>query len=375
MSVDLLKRFISFPTVSRDPITEFASELAERSEKLGGTVQQFHTNENKQNVVVQFGNSDEDGLGLCGHMDVVPIDGQNWTVDPFQGTVVNGRIVGRGSCDMKAFFAAVYSILERLQIHKMRRGITLIWTHDEEVGCVGASHLPKQIGNSILPKHIIIGEPTDQKIFHHHGGHCTIEFVIKGQPAHSSKPHLGVSASVWMYELWSCIREWQVWLSEHPSPITNTPPITNISQLNCGTAVNIIPEHGFLQIGLRPMPGHKTTVLLQNLRERIHELNCTAKESGAMIKMNIIQSAPPLFTPIPTELSNAIKLVNPNTQCEGAPFATDGGCLAEMGCTPLIWGPGSIDVAHQANEHVKIESLLNYEHQLETLIRQWCFHQ
>ena len=88
--------------------------------------------------------------------------------------------------------------------------------------------------------------------------------------------------------------------------------------------------------------------------------------------MNIVQSAPPLYTPVPNKLSQAILQVDPTSECAGAPFATDGGCLAEMGTSPLIWGPGSIDVAHQPNEHVKIDSLLTYEHQLESLIRLWC---
>ena len=125
MSVELLKRFISFPTVSRDPVTIFANELVERSEKLGGTVEQFHTSETKQNVVVQFGPLDSDGLGLCGHMDVVPVDGQDWRVDPFEGVIENGTIVGRGACDMKAFFAAVYSILERLPLNQLHKGIIM----------------------------------------------------------------------------------------------------------------------------------------------------------------------------------------------------------------------------------------------------------
>ena len=111
--------------------------------------------------------------------------------------------------------------------------------------------------------------------------HCTIEFSIKGHPAHSSKPHLGVSASNWLYEVWDCIRNWQVWLEQKPSPITSTPAISQVAQLNCGAAVNIIPEHGFIQVGLRPMPGHNTGELVQNLQDRIQKLQVSAVENGA----------------------------------------------------------------------------------------------
>jgi acetylornithine deacetylase len=373
MSVDLLQRFIAFPTVSRDPLDQFATELAERAESLGGRIHQFKTSEHKHNVVAHFGPEDTDGLGLSGHMDVVPVDGQNWSVNPFGHTIDNGRIIGRGACDMKGFIANVYTVLPRLDLSKLRKGLTLIWTHDEELGCMGASHLQHQAADLVLPQQMLIGEPTSGVIFHHHGGHTTIEFSVLGYPAHSSKPHLGKSASNWLFEIWSTVREWDAWLQSQPSPITGVTPITNVAQLSSGTAVNIIPEHAWMQVGLRPMPGHQVQPLIAELQQRVQIIQKTAQESGVRIEMNIIQSAPPMFTNVPNDLSKAIQQQQPSAKCTGAPFATDGGCLAEMGCEPLIWGPGSIDVAHQANEYVRIEELLQYEHQLESLIRQWCF--
>lgn len=372
MSVDLLQHFISFPTVSRDPLDQFATELAERAESLGGRIHQFETSEHKHNVVAHFGPEGIDGLGLSGHMDVVPVDGQDWSVNPFGHTIEHGRIIGRGACDMKGFIANVYAILPRINLNKLKKGLTLIWTHDEELGCLGASHLQHQAAELTLPKQVLIGEPTSGVIFHHHGGHTTIEFTVLGHPAHSSKPHLGKSASTWLFEVWGAVREWERWLQSQPSPITDTVPITNVAQISSGTAVNIIPEHAWIQVGLRPMPGHQVEPLIINLEHRIKAIQKVANESGVRIQMRVIQSAPPLFTNVPNELSTAIQRQHPSAECIGAPFATDGGCLAEMGCEPLIWGPGSIDVAHQANEYVRIDELLQYEQQLESLIRQWC---
>lgn len=371
-TIELLQRFIQFPTISNQPILEFAGELAERAEKLGGVVHRFETSATKQNIVVQIGPQGPDALGLSGHMDVVPVEGQAWRMDPFGGIVDDGHVWGRGACDMKSFFATVYSILERFPVNKMHRGLTLMWTHDEELGCIGASQLIEQCKNLELPTNTLIGEPTSQQIFHHHGGHCTLEVTIKGFPGHSSKPHLGVSATYWLFEAWGVVREWEAWMNTQVSDIVGTAPILNVAQIHAGSAINIIPEHGKMRLGLRPMPGHDYNILIRNLQERLVDVQNMAKEAGATIALDIIQTAAPLYTPLPTLLEEAIQSTCPNTPCLGAPFATDGGCLAEMGTQPLIWGPGSIDVAHQPNECVKIEELNQYEHALESILRMWC---
>ena len=371
-TVELLQRFIQSPTVSSQPIVSFASEMAERGESVGGIVHRYETSSTKQNIVVQIGPQSSDALGLSGHMDVVPVDGQDWTMDPFAGIVKEGAVWGRGACDMKAFIATVYSILERFPVEKMQRGLMLMWTHDEEVGCVGASHLQHQCKHLSMPSNTLIGEPTSQQIFHHHGGHCTLEIIVKGFPAHSSKPYLGISATQWLYDAWTIVREWETWMKTQPSTVAQATPILNVAQIEAGSAINIIPEHGKIRLGLRPMPGHNHTLLIDNLKQRLTELLTAAKEAGASILLDIIQTAPPLYTPLPTMLEKAIQKGCPNTPCLGAPFATDGGCLAEMGTQPLIWGPGSIDVAHQPNEYVRIEELNQYEHALETILRTWC---
>ena len=371
-TVELLQRFIQFPTVSSQPIISFATEMAERGESVGGIVHRFETSSTKQNIVVQIGPQGPDSLGLSGHMDVVPVEGQSWSMDPFAGFVNDGAVWGRGACDMKAFLACVYSILERFPVSQMQRGLMLMWTHDEEIGCVGASHLPHQCTHLEIPKNTLIGEPTSQQIFHHHGGHCTLEITVTGFPAHSSKPYLGVSATQWLFEAWSIVREWEAWMNTQVSTIVDTTPILNVAQIEAGSAINIIPEHGKIRLGLRPMPGHDHNVLISNLQDRLSEVQTAATEAGASVELSIIQAAAPLYTPLPTLLEKAIQKSCPDTPCLGAPFATDGGCLAEMGTQPLIWGPGSIDVAHQPNEYVRIEELNQYEHALESILRSWC---
>ena len=104
-SVELLQRFIQFPTVSSQPILSFASEMAERGESVGGSFIDLKPPNTKQNVVVQIGPQGPETLGLSGHMDVVPVEGQDWSMDPFAGIINDGAVFGRGACDMKAFFS------------------------------------------------------------------------------------------------------------------------------------------------------------------------------------------------------------------------------------------------------------------------------
>ena len=260
-----LSAFISFPTISVDPIIDFVDELAERGEMLGGTVHRLQTSPTKQNLLIQFGEPSADGICLCGHMDVVPVVGQNWSRDQFQATIKDARLYGRGSCDMKGFIAIVYSLLEQLPLHNLKKGLTLAFTHDEEIGCVGADHMREQLKSFDLPipKAMLIGEPTSLDICHHHGGHSTIVLKIKGRAAHSPKPHLGISPIIGCFNLGRSF-EWNHCLQKQTCSVSIQHRLL-ISLRSKEEAINIIPENAEIHIGIRPMPEHNIHDLLKPL--------------------------------------------------------------------------------------------------------------
>ena len=147
--IDLLARLVSFPTISNRPLTELAALLAQRAEDAGMRVERFETEAGKCNVIASAGPRGTDGLVLSGHMDVVPVEGQDWSTDPFKLTESGGRLYGRGACDMKGFLAAVTDALPAIPLARLRRELVLIWTHDEEVGCLGSAALAGQLAGDV----------------------------------------------------------------------------------------------------------------------------------------------------------------------------------------------------------------------------------
>ena len=369
--ISFLQSLISFPTVSHQSTEAITTFLCSHAEDLGLAVDIYPSNPEKSNIIAHIGPR-EDSLALSGHMDVVPVLGQNWSRDPFTMHIDGDHIYGRGSCDMKGFFACVYTALASLRGKELKKGITLIWTHDEEVGCMGAQQLCQtlQEQNISIPRSILIGEPTSLDIARMHGGHSTLLLKVKGVPAHSSKPSLGVSAIEAAMRAVNCILGVQRVLEHSPCPfheMKGAHSLINIAKIQGGEAVNIIPEHCQILLGIRPMPGHSFEEIYASIQQAFKKIN-----SAAHYEWDLIQNAPPLLSPRNTKLENLISEIIPAARSIGLPFATDGGCFAELGAAPIICGPGSINQAHKADEFISKKELLSYTEHLRSMIFNWC---
>ena len=257
-TIDVLSRLVAWPTVSSRPVTELAAFLAQRAEDAGMTVEQFETAPGKVNVIASAGPRGTDGLVLSGHMDVVPVEGQGWRTDPFRLTESDGRLYGRGACDMKGFIAAVTDALPALPLAKLDRELVLVWTHDEEVGCLGSAALGGQLGGRALPSLAWIGEPTSLQICRLHPGHFTVDIACTGRPAHSSRPSLGLNAIEIAAEVIGAMKVLAAELAAERSDLPGlvTPwTVVNTGCIHGGSAINIVPEHCVVKVGLRPLPG------------------------------------------------------------------------------------------------------------------------
>ena len=314
-------------------------------------------------------------------MDVVPTKGQAWATDPFTLTEVEGRLHGRGSCDMKGFLAATTCALTPELIGSLTRELTLIWTHDEEVGCTGSQALVEALEaeGRPLPSQVLIGEPTDFHVCRMHPGHMTMRISCRGIPAHSSRPTLGCSAIQLAGEVLTALHglasEW-----EHDAPNTaiqakgepSSHHVLNVGRIEGGTAVNIIPEHCHLDVGIRPLPGTEASTIVSAVAASLESLVARAKGLGAEIKWSLLQSTPGLLTPENSPLSTQLQAHLGCGHLHGVPFATDGGNLAKLGTQPIICGPGSIDQAHRADEFVTILDLHRAERLVGDLVRLRC---
>ena len=369
-----LDRLIASPTVSSRPILELAAYVAQRCEDLGFDAELLRDEDDpeKANVVCTLGPPGEDGLVLSGHMDVVPVDGQPWSSDPFAMTAREGRLYGRGTADMKGFVACTLEALGRLPLDNLRRQIALIWTHDEELGCLGSAKLVPKLEGRRLPSEALIGEPTDFQIFRMHPGHVAVTLICLGESAHSSKPDLGANAISAMARVVLMLEALQVELSRERTleafldrPFT----VTNPAMIRGGAAVNLVPDRCELILGYRPLPGDDPLAVVRRIEARLAELPLPA---GTSVQLAVDRVTPSMLTPAGTPLEH---LLRPHACCPdpaAASYATDGGNLARLGMDCLIFGPGSIDVAHKADEYVAIDALERGVDVVEAVVRARC---
>jgi len=373
----LLERLLSYPTVSSRPVDAIVADLAQGAADLGGRVQVLESSPGKSNVVARFGPEGTNGLTISGHMDVVPTDGQDWTSDPFKLSRRDGRLYGRGSADMKGFLAATMAALSRISLRDIKRELALVWTHDEEVGCVGSGVLAKrwQDRDHALPSQTWIGEPTDARICRMHPGHCTMEIRAVGRAAHSSRPSLGVNAIsitqrvlAELEGLADSWREHKQYEDHLEAPYT----VMNVGMIQGGSAINIVPEICTLQVGFRPLPGLDASALFDDIEDCLVRVRQHARFLGGDVQTRRVQTGPALLTPEGTPLQAALCPHAASAEATAAPFATDGGNLQEMGLSCLVFGPGSIDVAHRPDEYIDEAELRGCVDTVQTVVHQMC---
>jgi acetylornithine deacetylase len=355
MVEDTLARLVAFPTVSDRLVDGIAAYLAERAEGLGLRVERFASAApGKCNVVCSVGPAGTDGLVLSGHMDVVPVEGQPWTSDPFRLTRRGDKLLGRGSCDMKAFLAATLEGLARVDLRKLQRELVLVWTHDEEVGCLGSRALVEQLAGRPLPSTALIGEPTSFHMLRMHPGHAASRITCLGRAAHSSKPDLGQSAIRLASRVLDALERLEEdWRRDvRFSDVLERPfVVMNVANIRGGGAINIVPDRCVIEVGFRPLPGMSPEVLHAQLEERVRALD------SARVEVELLRVTPAMLTPEGTSLEALLRPHAASPKLGAASFATDGGNLERLGVRTLVFGPGSIDVAHQADEYVPVDEL------------------
>ncbi len=367
----LLADLVAFPTVSDRPVTALAARLAQEAEDAGFTVTRFDSGPDKCNVVARIGPADAEGLVLSGHMDVVPTDGQAWTSDPFRlarrDDAGEARLYARGACDMKGFIAAACTALRGLDLRKLDRELVLVWTHDEEVGCHGSRVLVDRLeaDGLTLPSLAIIGEPTDFRICRAHPGHTTMRIRCHGRPAHSSRPQLGASAIMLAADVLAALQRLQDRLAAEPqdtdplvlAALPSPYPVLNCGHIHGGTAVNIVPEHCELLVGIRQLPGQEGADLVARVADAVAEVGHAWAARGGRVDTTLMHEAPAMLTPAGTTLERLLGPHAADPAPTAVPFATDGGNLQRAGVRSLVFGPGSIDVAHKADEYIPVAQL------------------
>jgi acetylornithine deacetylase len=369
-----LGRLIAYRSVSSRPLLDLGSHLATRAEDAGFRVERFEPVEHpgKCTIVASIGPHRGDGSGLVvsGHMDVVPTDGQPWTTDPFALTERDGRWFGRGVADMKGFLAVASLAIRRIPRADWKRELVLIWTHDEEVGCLGSAALADAWQGRPMPTACWIGEPTGMRILRMHPGHVAAEFEIQGKAAHSSRPDLGRNAiSAAARAVVALEAEAERFRAEPVDlPEMDRPWVpVNVAEIHGGVAINVVPDRCTVRLGYRHLPGQDPHAPFERLRAAIGPEVC-----GCPVHGRVVRVTHAMLTAAGTPLEGLLRPHARDPRLGAATFATDGANLTRLGMAPLVFGPGAIEVAHQADEHVDIGEIAAAVDAAEDILRRAC---
>lgn len=370
----LLADLIAFKTISKTDNLSMVEYLEYQHKALGFDCVRIMSPDDppRANLLCRIGPDVEGGLMLSGHMDVVPVSGQSWHSDPFTLNRYENRLVGRGACDMKGFIAAVCHALLGLNPKTLKKPLSLLWTYDEEVGCTGSALAVKQLHHYLkhLPRAALIGEPTDFAIMRMHAGHVTVKISCKGKGAHSSDPERGVSAIKAAHDALKGVfaLERELKSEEVLKEYFRLPYATmNVGEIHGGSAVNIVPDEAVITLGFRPLPTMSVDAILERLKKAVGQQQL---DERAKIVVSMEKNTPSMITKEGSDLEQILATIaRPGSV--SAQFATDGGNLSQQGIPCLIFGPGSIDVAHQANEWIDERDLLSASGYVSSIVEQW----
>lgn len=361
----LLADLIGFPTVSTDSNLEMIAFLGNRLEQIGARVDIFHDESNtKANLFASLGPEVDGGIVLSGHTDVVPVTDQAWGSNPFEMIEADGRLYGRGSCDMKGYIAACVAMASQFAEAVRDRPLHFAFTYDEETGCFGARALVESLkARGIRPGVAIIGEPTSMRIIEGHKGCYEYSTHFHGLAGHGSSPDRGVNAVEYAARYVMRLLELKDQLrARAPADSRFDPPWTTISTggLHGGVAHNVIVETARLDWEMRPVVPEDADFVKADLAGYVEDVLLPAMRAvhpEADIMTETIGEVQGL---VPTSSNEAKDIVMELTGANGAgtvPFGTEAGIFQDMGMSAVVCGPGSIEQAHKADEYVEIDQL------------------
>lgn len=375
-TLDWLKKIIAFNTTSCLSNLPLIESLANTCEDYHLSTQLIHDpNQTKANLLITIpdrnGNR-EGGIVLSGHTDVVPVDGQHWATDPFIAHINDGKVYGRGACDMKGFLAVVMGLIPQLQANRYEFPIHLAFSYDEEVGCLGAPHLIQTFQNwHNKPKACVVGEPTLMQPIIGHKGIRNYRCHIHGTAAHSSLTPQGCNAIEYAATLICFLRDLA---NDFKSQGTHDPafdiPFTTVSTnlIHGGHALNIIPSECEFSFEFRHIAADKADAIHDKIMAFIHQhlLPLMQQEQQTnTIRLELLANVPGFEISMTSPLIQFAQQLCPSPKpLSKVAYATEAGLFQQANIATIVCGPGSIEQAHRANEFVTIEQL----HQCERFI-------
>jgi acetylornithine deacetylase len=352
----MLERLISFDTVSAKSNLALVGDVEAYLAGHGvDYVKVPNKGGDKAALFATIGPKIDGGVLLSGHTDVVPVEGQAWSSDPFTLRAANGRVYGRGACDMKGFDALCLAMIPEFQQARLKRPIHIMLSYDEEIGCRGCLDTIARFGRDLpRPGAAIVGEPTLMRVADAHKSVTTYRTVVQGKEAHSAKPHLGASAieaaCAIVTDLYSFAEE----LKARRDPRFDPPFSTiHVGIIRGGTAHNILAKACAFVWEFRGLPG----VAQNAARAHLDAYAAGIEKPNLRIETQIDTEVPGLA---PERGSVAEELALRLAQSDRTitvSYASEAGQFQAAQIPTVLCGPGSIDQAHQPDEYIEVSEL------------------
>jgi acetylornithine deacetylase len=363
-AIDLLGRLVGFDTVSaRSNLALIEAVEAYLRSQGVRPVRVDDSGGDKAGLFASIGPATAGGVVLSGHTDVVPVEGQSWSSDPFTLVERDGRLHGRGTADMKGFIAAVLAAVPLFTAKQLRVPIHLAFSHDEEVGCLGAPLLIEALLARVpRPAAVVVGEPTGMQVADRHRGITSFVTTISAPGGHSSIPRPGVNAIALAARFVTEVEELGRQLAGDREGSENAIPeyvTLNVGRIQGGTAVNMIAEHCRLGWECRPEPGRSAAEVVVALEARLdgalRRLRASAPDV-AIVTEQLVSVPPFAAGPDSPAVALAMRLTGQHRRV-AASFASEAGLFQEAGVPAVVCGPGRTSEAHQPNEFISREKM------------------
>jgi len=377
--LETVERLVGFDSTSRKSNLEIIDYLKDRLDGLGAECRLTRNEDgSKANLYATLGPTDRPGIMLSGHTDVVPVEGQAWSTDPFKLVERDRKLFGRGSADMKSFIALAVALAPDYLERGLETPLHFAFSYDEEIGCIGVRKLIADFATlPVKPRLCIVGEPTGMKVVAGHKGKRNFSCVVHGKECHSALAE-GVNSVESAAEMIAHIKQMQREIRrDGPFDPAYEPPYTTLHTgiIEGGRALNIVPNHCRFEFEIRALPQQDVEALTERITafartELEPEMKAVYPASG--FDFTIMNDTDGFDLPDDHEAVRLATELTGDNRTGRVSFGTEAGLFNNAGIPTVVCGPGFIDQAHKPDEFISLEQLAQGEAFLRRLMGTLC---